>query len=121
MNEDLNGERLLLARQRDALDLIRERHPELTIKSFTVASGQFNDVMIVNDYLAFRFPRTDDAAAVLAIEIAVLRALQGRLPVAVPAPTFTAFTGDDRRPTYMGYRLLPGRPLSRESLDDLRR
>ena len=105
--------------QRDLLRIVLDHVPDLVVRSVASAGGQFNDVLIVNDEFVFRFPRTDDAAKDLAAELAVLPALQGWLPVAVPDPAFSAFD-DERRPMFMGYRLLPGSPLDRPALEEIR-
>lgn len=104
---------------RKLLGIVRDHYPDLSVYSANVASGQFNDALIVNDELVFRFPRTNDAAAMLAIEVGVLRGLQGRVPVAVPNPAFTAIDAGSSQPRFMGYWLLPGKPLDRVTLDEL--
>lgn len=105
--------------QLDLLRIVRSHYPQLAVESVTGSSGQFNDVLILNDELVVRFPRTADAAALLAIETTVLRRLQGHLPLPVPDPEVSAFADDSRRPLLMSYRLLPGNPLNRETLDRL--
>src|SRR5687768_10243145 len=109
----------LSGHQRDLLRTVHEHLPELVVESVSGISGQFNDVLILNDDVVVRFPRTDDAAKVLAVEIAVLRELQGHVPIPVPSPLTSALADDVRRPSFMGYRMLPGRPLDRKTLDTL--
>jgi len=73
----------------DYLRIVRDRFPEIVVDSVATYSGQFNDVLILNDALVFRFPRTDAAAAALRSEILTLQHLRGRLPIPIPAPKFT--------------------------------
>jgi aminoglycoside 2''-phosphotransferase len=99
------------------LQRIREVYPDVAVASgdLRLTRGQFNDVLFVEGTLVFRFPRSARAAAVLQAETALLRALQGRLPLAIPDPTHV---GIDRQSqlAFMGYRLIPGVPLEPEAL-----
>jgi aminoglycoside 2''-phosphotransferase len=104
---------------RSLLQVVRQHHPALSVHAVASRSGQFNDVLIVNDEIVFRFPRSDAAASSMASELAVLGALQSRLPIPVPNPTYIARSDDGFHALYIGYRMLPGRPLDRETLDAL--
>lgn len=87
--------------------------PELDVRSVRREHGQFNDVVIANEAWIFRFPRSPAAAQTLQREVATLRALAGRLTLAIPAPVYTS---DDAAQSYMGYPMLPGEPLRRDML-----
>jgi aminoglycoside 2''-phosphotransferase len=78
--------------------------------------GQFNDVLIVEDAFVFRFPRSAGAASTLRIEIDLLRALQGRLPLPIPTPEFVQIDPGAPEGGFAGYRMLPGEPLSQETV-----
>jgi aminoglycoside 2''-phosphotransferase len=68
-----------------------------------------NDVVVVNEELVFRFPKNDYGRKASAGEVAVLRAVQPRVGVAIPDPFYA---GADA----IAYRRLPGETLSRELL-----
>jgi aminoglycoside 2''-phosphotransferase len=98
--------------------LVREAHPDLPIESAELreGGGQFNDILLVNGELIFRFPRSEAAARTLAMEVALLRALAGRLPLPTPDPVYGGAEPHAGRLAFMGYRALPGEPLWRETL-----
>ena len=81
-------------------------------------SGQFNHVLCLNERWIFRFPKSPDAAAELAHELEILPGLAGRLPLPIPNPIYSALESD--RPLVMGYAMLPGVPLLRETYQSLR-
>jgi aminoglycoside phosphotransferase (APT) family kinase protein len=93
--------------------LIATLAPALTVRTVHRDNGQFNDVLIVNDAWVLRFPKSAAATASLPSEVAILRALAGRLPLAIPEPRYVSLDGAHPG---MGYPLLPGAPLSREWL-----
>jgi aminoglycoside 2''-phosphotransferase len=100
------------------LQRIREVYPDLMGESgeLHLTRGQFNDVLLVDGCLVFRFPRFGRAAAILQAETVLLRALQGRLPLSIPDPTYLGFDPKSRQLAFMGYRLIPGEPLALEAL-----
>jgi aminoglycoside 2''-phosphotransferase len=100
---------------------VRATYPELVISSVRVVEteSQFNDVLVINEALVLRFPRNTQAAAALAHEVAVLRRLQGRLPLPVPNPTLMGQDAATGEISWMGYALLPGEPLWDEELATL--
>jgi aminoglycoside 2''-phosphotransferase len=100
---------------------VRATYPELAISSARVVEteSQFNDVLVVNEEIILRFPRNKVAASALTREVAVLRGLQGRLPLPVPNPTLMGYDAATGAIEWMGYALLPGEPLWSEELDAL--
>ncbi len=58
--------------------LIAALAPELAVRTLRHDNGQFNDVLIVNDALVFRFPKSPATLVSLSGEVAILRALAGR-------------------------------------------
>jgi aminoglycoside 2''-phosphotransferase len=105
--QDTHDDRTMVAQ-------IAQIAPELDVRSVRREHGQFNDVVIVNEAWVFRFPRSQAAAQTLQREVATLRALAGRLTLAIPAPSYAS---DDPALSYMGYALLPGAPLRRDALE----
>jgi len=90
--------------------------PALEIRGVErLGEGYDHAAFLVNDELVFRLPWSyveqgepegSDPVPTVSGEVALLRTLAGRLPVAIPEPVFVA--GDE---TYFGYRYLPGRSL----------
>src|SRR5262245_41475912 len=69
------------------LDRIRECFPNLTISNVRSNSdGLVNDVVIVNDELVFRFPKSDPARQALAHEASLLELVHTH--VTLPTPHF---------------------------------
>jgi aminoglycoside 2''-phosphotransferase len=100
------------------LQLIREAYPDFVVGSeeLRLTRGQFNVVLLVDGSLIFRFPRSARAAAILHAETALLCALQGRLPLPIPHPTYVGTDPRTSRLNFMGYHIIPGEPLEREVL-----
>jgi aminoglycoside 2''-phosphotransferase len=102
------------------LDTIKTHYPDLQIDSARLNhDGQYNHVLILNDSLVFRFAKVPDAIAALRREIAVLQHLQGRLPLPVPDPQYTNFEPEAVGQVFMGYPLLPGQPLWRNTFHSI--
>ncbi len=77
-----------------------------------LAEGWDSAVWEVNGTLVFRFPKRADVAARLRVEIALLPALAFTLPAPVPQFTYIADQPDAFPYPFVGYRKLPGVPLS---------
>jgi aminoglycoside 2''-phosphotransferase len=99
------------------LQQIRAVHPNLSLDRVRRLHGQFNDALIVNDELVFRFPRSPHAAAMLRQETAVLRAIRPFITMPIPEPEYGDPTLDE---PFAGYRMVPGEPLTRQALADIR-
>lgn len=94
------------------LQVIHEAYPDLVIKAARLNQhGQFNDILIVNDEMIFRFPKTEREAEKLALETVLLQNVQTRVTLPIPNAVYwskeTAVIGQ----VFMEYRLLPGEPL----------
>lgn len=101
----MSGESLLI-------QCIRERYPNLVVASYRLdASGQNNDILIVNEELIFRFPRYPDAIAHLRTETDLLRAIRAALPLPIPDPVYASLDPSRVGDAFMGYRMLSGAPL----------
>jgi aminoglycoside 2''-phosphotransferase len=94
-------------------------YPDLPIASARLhtAEGQFNDILVVNEELIFRFPRSPHVAVTLAAETDLLGRLQGYLPLPIPDPIYQVREPQSGALSFMGYRMLPGVPLWREATD----
>ena len=104
------------------LELVERRAPALAYRQARIlpAVGQFNTVLCLDERWIFRFPKSAQAAADLAHELAILPRLQGRLPLPIPMPSFSATDSESGRVLFMGYAKLPGEPLLRERYARLR-
>ena len=100
------------------LQTISEIYPGLDIHSarLDTAGGQFNDILFINDDLLFRFPRYEESINDFLQEIEVLQKLQGQVTLPIPNPIYMNSRTRSVGKVFMGYRLLPGRPLFREVL-----
>ena len=103
-------------RQAAYVQHLRKAYPALDIASVTFnAQGQNSDVLVINDAWIFRFPRYAPGLERLRIETAILNGIQGRVPLAVPHPRFVHLTGCGVGEAFVGYRLIPGQPLWRDT------
>lgn len=98
----------------DPRQVLEKDFPGLRIDALErLGEGWDHVAFLVNGSFVFRLPwhlvepadREPDVPTASA-EVALLRAVAGRLPVAVPEPVYVADGGD-----YFGYRFLPGRSL----------
>ncbi|HEY8292942.1 MAG TPA: aminoglycoside phosphotransferase family protein [Thermomicrobiales bacterium] len=95
---------------------IHAAYPALRIERMRLNDeGQYNDILIVNDDLIFRFPRHDEGIERLEKEIALLDRIWPVLPLPVPEPTYRRFVPRAVGQVFAGYRMLPGEPLWRET------
>lgn len=79
--------------------------------------GQYNDILIVNDALLFRFPRYLEAFETLADETSILQAIQGKLPLPTPNPIYAHFDASDFKKSFVGYPMLAGETVNIYSLE----
>ncbi len=98
------------------LERIQAAYPDFKYESAAVnADGQNSLVLVVDDAWIFRFPKYDHVLENLATEIAILRAVQKRLPLPVPNPRFVNLSGQTAGYAFVGYRRIPGEPLWRDT------
>lgn len=103
------------------LQTIREDYPGLDIHSARLhaGEGQFNDILIINDTLIFRFPRYEESIDGFLQEIEVLQKLQRHLTLPIPEPIYVGSGTKSIGNIFMGYKLLPGKPLFRDVLNTI--
>jgi len=96
-----------------SLQVIRRAYPELAINSVEPHNheGQFNNLLIINDELIFRFPRYADGVASILKEIRVLSRIQGSTTLPIPNPIYSSQETDRVGEVFMGYPCLPGETL----------
>jgi aminoglycoside 2''-phosphotransferase len=82
-----------------------------TAEAQTIPEAERGDVLVINDTLVFRFPRTSAEIATLASEASILRAIRGRLPLPTPDPGYENLETRAVGTAFIGYTRLPGEPL----------
>lgn len=104
----MNKQELYLAQIHDVA-------PELEVRGTRLHTrdGQFNDILIVNDELIFRFPRTIHEAKVLMHEVTVLNKIQHATTLPVPNPIYIRVGREVVNENFMGYCMIPGESLLR--------
>ncbi len=99
------------------LQNICRSYPDLQISSAAFNDqGQYNDVLIVNAELIFRFPKYAHGLPSLQLESAILNGIQGHVPLDTPRPEFINLKEQAVGEAFMGYRMIPGEPLWRDTL-----
>ena len=103
------------------LQAIQEAFPNLDICSARLhtGEGQFNDILFINDDLIFRFPRYEESIDGFLREIEILHRLQGHLSLPIPELIYMSSGTNLVASVFMGYRLLPGKPLFRATLNTI--
>jgi len=76
-------------------------------------AGQYNEILILNDEVVFRFPKYEESIATIVKEIRILNCIQGRVQLSVPNPIFSSPEMNIVGKAFMGYPLIPGEPLWR--------
>ncbi|MBN2447435.1 MAG: phosphotransferase [Phycisphaerae bacterium] len=79
--------------------------------------GWDNTAYRVNDRFVFRFPRRQIAVDLLQVESRVLPVIAGRLPLAVPVPTFLGKPAGGYPWPFAGYEMIPGGTADVAALD----
>jgi aminoglycoside 2''-phosphotransferase len=104
------------------LQTIRKDYPSLDIRSARLhtGEGQFNDILFINDDLIFRFPRYEESIHDFLREIEILQKLQGSVSLPIPDPIYISSDTRSVGSVFMGYKLLPGKPLFREVLKEIK-
>jgi len=89
-----------------------------TIKVDAIAvndSGQYNTICTVNHEWVFRFPKYESELETASKEFHILKVLQHHVSLPLPYPEYAKLDTDNYKEAYMGYRLIPGKPLFRQS------
>jgi aminoglycoside 2''-phosphotransferase len=104
-------------RRADYIASIHAAYPQVRIERLRLNDeGQYNDILIVNDDLIFRFPRHEEGIEKLAKEIALLDRIRPLVPLPIPEPIYRRLTPRAVGQVFAGYRMLPGEPLWRETV-----
>ena len=99
--------------QESYLQSTREEYPDLVIHEASLNSreGQYNDLLITNQQLVFRFPKFEAGLATLRREVHLLEQLRGMLPLPIPDPVYISRNTSTIGKVFMGYHRIPGEPL----------
>lgn len=96
---------------------LHKHYPQLSIDTVTLnQDGQYNDVLMINDELVFRFAKVPDAIKTLHHEVTILHSIQNRVSLAIPNPIYENVVTSVVGETFMGYAKIAGEPLWVEAL-----
>jgi aminoglycoside 2''-phosphotransferase len=103
------------------LHAITSAYPDLVVHTATldINSGQFNAIVLINDNLIFRFPRSAYVAEHYPRQIALLSYLRDKLPLSIPDPQYISLPDVAWQHRFMGYERIPGAPFYREIIDTI--
>jgi aminoglycoside 2''-phosphotransferase len=95
---------------------IKNHYPQLSLQDVVLnQAGQYNDVLIVDRAWVFRFAKVPDAIKTLQQEITLLHTIQSYITLAIPDPIYNHVATNVVGETFMGYRMIPGKPLWMEA------
>lgn len=103
------------------IENIKRVYPDLIINNFYINEiGQNNDVIMVNDALVFRFPKYEQGIAQLRRETEILKYIEDKVSLPIPAPVYESFDELEPGKVFTGYHLIEGKPFWKESLLELK-
>jgi len=103
------------------LDAIRAEYPDLEVHSSLPArNGQYNDILILNDQWAFRFPRYPHGVEEMLAEFSLLDKIAPYLTLSIPRPVYHSSSLQVGQ-AFTGYHFIPGISLYRNVLQNLAR
>jgi len=104
----------------DYVEQIRMFFPELNVKLAEInQDGQYNDVLVINESLIFRFAKVHDAIRTLRREVTILHHLQDRISLPIPNPTYVNIDSKTIGEVFVGYPMIPGIPLWRKNFQKI--
>lgn len=111
----------MMSLQAAYLQAIQAAYPDLSIHNSCLHNkdGQYNDILIVNDEIIFRFPRYPEGVQSIQNEICILSRIQNHTTLPVPNPVYTSTDTEKISEVFMGYEKIPGEPLWRETLHSI--
>jgi aminoglycoside 2''-phosphotransferase len=94
---------------------IQRVYPDLPIESAHLnQEGQYNDVLVVNEALVFRFAKVPAALQTLRRETTILHSIRNHITLQIPDPVYhnleTSIIGE----AFVGYPMIAGKPLWRD-------
>jgi aminoglycoside 2''-phosphotransferase len=102
-----------LEKQKVFVEAILAACPGIQIRSARLQThdGEYNDILVVNDDLIFRFPRHAENIPGFWRELQLLKKIRASLPLPIPDPIYTSDEVTRSGKVFMGYHLIPGQPL----------
>lgn len=103
-----------MSKQISYLQHVLDTYPTLHVStSQLLEDGFVNDILILNESLIFRFPRSAEGVMRMAREVAVLHAIQNQITFTVPHPIFCSRDQQTIGQVFMGYTMIGGEPIKR--------
>lgn len=100
------------------LEIIRAAYPNLIVQQATIVEhGQNNVVVQIDENFVFRFPKYQHGLNDLLQETALLQAIGGFITLPIPQPIFVQLDGHPIGHAFVGYVMIPGQPLWRETFE----
>ena len=94
---------------------IKKNYPDLKIETIILnKQGQYNDVLVVNKSLIFRFAKVSAAIDTLKQEMILLQSLQDHITLKIPNPLYHNVETDMVGEAFLSYPILPGKSLWRD-------
>jgi aminoglycoside 2''-phosphotransferase len=91
---------------------IKKHYPGLQIETALFnQEGQYNDVLVINEDLIFRFAKVPAAVETLRQEIVIQQSLQDHISLTIPDPIYRSVETEIVGEVFVGYRMIPGKPL----------
>ena len=103
------------------LQILCKAYPDLSIQSTRIhnTDGQYNNILIINEELVFRFPKYTQGVQSIQNEVRILSRIQGTTTLPIPNPIYTSQGEQRLGKVFMGYRMIPGEPLWLETLQSI--
>jgi aminoglycoside 2''-phosphotransferase len=96
---------------------IQQAFPDLEIHQIdSIGSGQFNQILLVNNELVFRFPRYAHIMDQWEIRQSILDYIRPQLPLPVPEMIYQSPNNHIPGEVFSVLKMIPGKPLYRERL-----
>jgi aminoglycoside 2''-phosphotransferase len=94
---------------------IHRAYPDLAIdRAYLNREGQYNDVLVVNEALIFRFAKVPAALQTLRQETAIVRSIRNHITLAIPDPIYHNLGTFAIGEAFVGYPMIAGKPLWRD-------
>lgn len=108
---------MFVDKQEAYVQLICDTYPDLAIEKVSLNDrGQYNDILIINDDLIFRFPKYAEAIRQLETESIILQGIQSYVTLPIPNPIYKSEETQAVGKVFMSYHMIHGEPLWRETL-----
>jgi aminoglycoside 2''-phosphotransferase len=91
---------------------IQRAYPDLAVETTSLnRDGQYNDVLVVNEALIFRFAKVPAALQTLRRETTILRSIRQHITLDIPNPVYCNLETTAIGEAFVGYPMIAGEPL----------